>query len=530
MSELRHTRCRRVILLCALAIVVVLLPASWTATAGAYVYRSVASGGAIERLSSDGSGPTAGFITGASQPLGVTVDSGHIYWANAGTGTIGRANIDGTGVDQDFIAGITDVRDLMVSGQYVYWTSYNGSIGRANVDGTGVDQNFIGCACGPVGLAIDAGHIYWTDGGGVARADLDGTNVQTTFIADPNNPEWVAVNDQYVFWTATNNGQIGRANLDGTGVTPDLISLGETPYALTVHAGYVYWGAQSGSDGFGRASLDGSDVDTDFLADNGSIGGLAVDDLPLPPTVRITTPADNQTIDVGQTVTTTFACAEGTAGSGLTSCVDNNGSSAPDGRLDTSTPGTHTYTVTASSSDGQTATASITYTVTAPVTTATTSTTTTTAAPPTTTTTPTRTGTPTRPPAPTKLSQLAISPRPLTWCADCRYPGTRLRFSINHSVMVRLALRVLADGRWRPVAFAILHAHRGANSFRLAGRWHGQMVPARRVEIVVALRARGRWTARRTVQLTIRSPYTTKILDAAHSVPGSTVRGLHANG
>ena len=83
-----------------------------------------------------------------------------------------------------------------------------------------------------------------------------------------------------------------------------------------------------------------------------------------PPVVTITSPAAGGTYAIGQTVSTTFSCAEGTDGTGLTSCTDGAGSSSP-GTLVTSTPGTFTYTVTVVSSDGQSTTASITYSVSA---------------------------------------------------------------------------------------------------------------------------------------------------------------------
>lgn len=86
---------------------------------------------------------------------------------------------------------------------------------------------------------------------------------------------------------------------------------------------------------------------------------------PAPPTTSITTPSNGATYGQGQVVNSSFSCSEGAGGTGIASCMDQNGN--PSGTaIDTSNTGQHTFTVTARSDDGLSSQSSVTYTISSP--------------------------------------------------------------------------------------------------------------------------------------------------------------------
>ena len=114
---------------------------------------------------------------------------------------------------------------------------------------------------------------------------------------------------------------------------------------------------------------------------------------------------------------------------------------------------------------------------------------------------------------PLTISAIKVTALTITWCKHCAYPNTRLNFSLSAGGDVRLKLLAKTDGRWKQVAVTTLHAHRGNNSFRIAGRWGGQLVPRRTIRLLVHVKRGTTWKPIRTLTLTVDSPYTTKILD-----------------
>lgn len=84
-----------------------------------------------------------------------------------------------------------------------------------------------------------------------------------------------------------------------------------------------------------------------------------------PPTATIASPASDPTYIMNQSASSSFACADGSGGPGIQSCVDSSGSTSP-GQLNTSNPGPNTYSVTATSADGLTTTTSAGYNVIGP--------------------------------------------------------------------------------------------------------------------------------------------------------------------
>ena len=76
----------------------------------------------------------------------------------------------------------------------------------------------------------------------------------------------------HIYWANASGNTIGRAYLDGSGVDQDFITGASGPSNVLVHGQYIYWGnatacTEDGAcDGsIGRANLDGTDVNEHFI-------------------------------------------------------------------------------------------------------------------------------------------------------------------------------------------------------------------------------------------------------------------------
>lgn len=250
------------------------------APADAFVYWTT-TGTSIGRANLDGSGVDPSFLSTAASALSLHVDQSGLYWGNYGngvatSGTVGHADLNGAGASQSFIAPAYRPCGVAVIGRYIYWSNCaNHTISRANLDGTGVIGAFITSPDNAANLVVAGQYIYWAGANAIGRARLDGTNVQPTLIRV--SALGLAADGSHLYWSSSGPPvRIGRANLDGSGVNRNFINPRTVALeGVAVDAAHIYW--SNDQDAIGRANLNGSGVTPRFILTQGQPFAVAVD-------------------------------------------------------------------------------------------------------------------------------------------------------------------------------------------------------------------------------------------------------------
>ena len=204
---------------------------------------------------------------------------------------------------QEVVIKFTTPDPLQGGRPHIYWADptsdwYPGgdpitgtaTIGGANLDGSGMSEAAVTGVESPCGVTADATHLFWANRrqDAIGRVKLDGSGLDNLFIrtASKSFPCGVAVDDEYIYWAnqgyGTRGTTIGRASLDGSSVDTGFIGGALNPCGVAVDDAYIYWaneGAASGIGGtIGRARLDGTQSDSEFILTDAVLPcGVAVD-------------------------------------------------------------------------------------------------------------------------------------------------------------------------------------------------------------------------------------------------------------
>lgn len=196
------------------------------------------------------------------------------------------------------LTGIIFAIGASVAGAAIFWVNTDGnSVGGANLGApaaTQVNQHLVGALGLAYGIATGPGNtIYWSDSSNnrISRAHLyydrrDRLHVQVTrnFITGADDPEGVAVYGGYIYWVNHDTfGSIGRALLNGSDVNQDFVppesatNGSDINYAcgIAVTGSYIYW-ADHNQNSIARADTATGGSVTQFITGLRSPCGVAV--------------------------------------------------------------------------------------------------------------------------------------------------------------------------------------------------------------------------------------------------------------
>ncbi len=116
--------------------------------------------------------------------------------------------------------------------------------------------------------------LYWA-GGGIERVGVNGGNARQ-LIRTEREPWAIATDAGQIYWTHFYRPEtIGRASLDGSEVNEDFLSVAQKyRNEIAVDAGHIYW---THGDMIGRANIDGTEVNEDFMTLSDEPTGFAVE-------------------------------------------------------------------------------------------------------------------------------------------------------------------------------------------------------------------------------------------------------------
>jgi hypothetical protein len=144
----------------------------------------------------------------------------------------------------------------------------------------------VACALTVIGAGTASAAIFWvnTDNNSIGVAGLGSkhaTKVNQQLVRGLGLAEGVATgpNDD-IYWSDSSNNRISRAHLYydkrrrlHVRVTRNFITGADNPQGVAVYGGYIYWVNNDYAGSIGRALLNGTDVNQNFVANESASGG-----------------------------------------------------------------------------------------------------------------------------------------------------------------------------------------------------------------------------------------------------------------
>ncbi len=200
---------------------------------------------------------------------------GHLYWSSYDSNQIGRSNLDGSSAQSDWLQA-SEPTGVVVTKSYIYWAEDgNGRVSRAKIDGSDAEPDFLTGLFSPHNLAANSTYLYVADTAAnrIVRVPLNGGPSKTLLTVD--SPQGVAVNGSSIYWSNMRQGTIGRADIDGSNINDEFLAPGGWINGLAVDASHLYWSGYT-SGYMGRADLDGSNANSQFVQTGGYSASVAV--------------------------------------------------------------------------------------------------------------------------------------------------------------------------------------------------------------------------------------------------------------